>query len=66
MYEYDGQSSWPMVCAPVPDAEHSDDVAINLDATGLAYNPVHHLWVIAAASANMAANHRLFVARVHP
>jgi hypothetical protein len=65
VYEYDGRSSWPMVCAPVPDAEQSDDVAINLDATGLAYDPVHHVWVIAAASANMAAKYRLFVARVH-
>jgi hypothetical protein len=67
VYEYNATTSgWAMVCAPMPDFNQLDDVAKLLYDTGLAYDSVHHAYVLAAGSYNLSADTRFFVARIKP
>jgi hypothetical protein len=67
VYEYNPTlASWAMVCAPMPDYTQANDMAQQIDSTGLAYDSVHHAYVLSAGTINNTLNTRLFVARIKP
>ncbi len=59
--------AWPLVCAPLYDAEQPDFVAIQATSVGLAYDPLHQAYVMAAAiEPNRLVSPTLLVTRVAP